>query len=377
MTTDHFASSFDLLLGSQRDRLVRLCTLLSGDHIAAEDLAQETMLEAWRQRERLVDWSGAARWLDAIARFVCLRWRRRQGRFVAHHDDDALAAAPDTAPDLDAALEHAELADLLDRALGLLPSETRAVLVHKYIDALPHSEIARRLGISEGAVAMRAQRGRQAFRQVLATDLHDHAAAYGLVAAPDPDSWQTTRIWCPWCGAATISFLVHSQELMSFRCDRCAGLPHLRQIAGAQITPELSALSSTKVILRRVLAHHHQYYRDTLGHAGVTCRQCGLPNVTFDIDNGTICGTGLTVNCPRCGSFDRANIEHLMIDHPAVLRFWREHPRMRMVPVKTIVFAGQEALHCAFESLHSSATIEVVSATATFDVLHIESRGNL
>ena len=35
---------------SERRRLVRLCATISGDRDAAEDLAQETLLEAWRKQ---------------------------------------------------------------------------------------------------------------------------------------------------------------------------------------------------------------------------------------------------------------------------------------------------------------------------------------
>ena len=57
-------------LASERVRLVRLCARLSGSNTAAEDLAQETLLEAWRSREKLSDLEGIAPWLSAIARNI-------------------------------------------------------------------------------------------------------------------------------------------------------------------------------------------------------------------------------------------------------------------------------------------------------------------
>jgi RNA polymerase sigma-70 factor (ECF subfamily) len=72
-------------LESERRRLVRLCAAMSGDREAAEDLAQETLLEAWRNRHKLRDPAGAERWLSAIARNVCLRWARRRGREASVH----------------------------------------------------------------------------------------------------------------------------------------------------------------------------------------------------------------------------------------------------------------------------------------------------
>ena len=42
-------------LSSERSRLVRLCTQLTGSSEAAEDLAQETLYEAWHHRDQLHD----------------------------------------------------------------------------------------------------------------------------------------------------------------------------------------------------------------------------------------------------------------------------------------------------------------------------------
>src|SRR3954451_22870934 len=69
-----------------RRRLVRLCERLTGDRHAAEDLAQETLLEAWRNAHKLHDPTGADHWLAAIARNVCLRWARSRGREPARLD---------------------------------------------------------------------------------------------------------------------------------------------------------------------------------------------------------------------------------------------------------------------------------------------------
>ena len=67
-------------LAAEHPRLVRLCGLLLGDADAAEDAAQETLIEAWRNVHKLRDVGGVTPWLNAIARNVCARWTRRRGR---------------------------------------------------------------------------------------------------------------------------------------------------------------------------------------------------------------------------------------------------------------------------------------------------------
>src|SRR5258708_14252170 len=94
---------FEAMLRAERPRLVRLCRRLTGSDAAAEDVAQETLLEAWRHADMLTDATGAARWLAAIARNVALRWARQQGR-------DAARLVPLEAPDATAADAEARLA---------------------------------------------------------------------------------------------------------------------------------------------------------------------------------------------------------------------------------------------------------------------------
>src|SRR5215472_8357154 len=71
-------------LAAERTRLIGLCARLSGDATVAEDLAQETLAEAWRLLAKLRQPEGLASWLNAIARNICLRWARERGRNLAH-----------------------------------------------------------------------------------------------------------------------------------------------------------------------------------------------------------------------------------------------------------------------------------------------------
>src|SRR4051795_5887126 len=93
-----------------RRRLGRLGERLTGDRHAAEDLAQETLLEAWRNAHKLHDPTGVDRWLAAIARHVCLRWGRRRGRDAALEPLEADDATAGTA-DVELELERAELVE--------------------------------------------------------------------------------------------------------------------------------------------------------------------------------------------------------------------------------------------------------------------------
>ena len=147
-----------------RHRLVKLCARLSGNSDAAEDLAQQTLLEAWLHEHNLRDPSRRDQWLNGVARNVCRRWARTRSR----ESWTILAPIEDTPgeDDVEMELERDELAELLDRALELLPVDARALLIAHYIEGLPQTEIARRLGVQPGTIAVRLHRGRFALRRV-------------------------------------------------------------------------------------------------------------------------------------------------------------------------------------------------------------------
>src|SRR5919202_6723625 len=67
-------------LERDRARVVRLCASLTGDWDAAEDLAQETLLVAWRNLHKLYAPELRFKWLSGIARNVCRAWMQRQRR---------------------------------------------------------------------------------------------------------------------------------------------------------------------------------------------------------------------------------------------------------------------------------------------------------
>jgi predicted RNA polymerase sigma factor len=62
--------SLEHMLHAEHARLVRLCAYLTGDRDAADDLAQETLIKAWRHRHKLTDPDGPSAGLNAIARNV-------------------------------------------------------------------------------------------------------------------------------------------------------------------------------------------------------------------------------------------------------------------------------------------------------------------
>jgi len=390
-------ASLDAALAEERARLVALCARLTGNADAAEDLAQETLVEAWRSLTRLRNTDGLAPWLSAIARNVCLRWRRTQGRDLAHRAllppldvaGEVGAATPtldDLAVDDDAAdltLEHDELAMLLDRALGLLPVETRTALVASYVDELPQAEVAARLGMSEGALRARLHRGKLALRQALETDLRAEALAFDVqLPATDQErqerqEWRETRIWCPFCGKGRLLLRMgEAAEDVTYRCAHGC-IPGGGVIMGrCSIEVAQRGLTSAKSLLARqaLLLGNHYGQAVTTGEAH--CVRCGTPlaaqvwtpeNAPF-MENTSY---GIYLPCSQCGADDSASLWHLALDTLAAQRFWRRHPRMRALPIQQISFDGRPALLTGFANYGGNERVEVISHRETLATLHI------
>ncbi|MGH2461366.1 MAG: RNA polymerase sigma factor, partial [Chloroflexota bacterium] len=312
----------------------------------------------------------------------CRHWLRDRkpalARLPAWESDDWSVNARDAEPadsfDLEVELERGELATLLDRAMGRLPPETRQVLVERFVEETPQAETALRLGLSEGAVAMRLRRGKLALRRILSGELREQALAYGLIPAPGND-WQTTRIWCPSCGRQKIEgrFRPEVGELL-LRCPSCSR-GHLQ--INSTLPEKLSGIKTYPRGIARVLEVIHERFRERVVDGLARCPGCqrwrplrqGRPAW---IPLGELCGEVIYIDCPGCARLDRETWQSLTWSLPAVRRFWKQHPRLRYLGEQEIDAAGHPAVTTGFASFDEAARIEVVSRRETFEVLSVD-----
>lgn len=370
------------LTDADRTRLIRFCAHLTGDPQAAEDLAHETILEALRTAGRLRDPDRRDAWIAGIARNVCLRWRQRRGMESARAESRQ-GVTGDAEPtdllsddfDMELDLERGELARLLDRALALLPPESRHLLVERYAEESTHSEMAARLGISEGAVAVRLHRGRLALRRVLLEDLSEEACAYGLRA--DGDHGLTTRVWCPFCGKRRLQARA-SGDGMDFRCPDCSVEPETH-VVYLRRPGLLSGIRSPKAIASRLLAALHEELRGALREGAGRCLTCGRPAPVRRVapDEGVDAEgarPGIYLACARCDPcprFPSVSRGAFGLTLPETRRFWRAHPRMRVLPDRLVTYEGREAVATRYESVLGAASLDVVTDRETYEVLSV------
>ncbi|SDR80989.1 RNA polymerase sigma-70 factor, sigma-E family [Nocardioides scoriae] len=149
--------------------LVRLGTLLLGDPGRAEEVVQDTWVELYRR------WDRVGGRVDDVAAYLrqavvnrCRSVGRHRGVVVRHRAEPT----PDAGPADEAVLAEVRR-DAVLAAVARLPRRQREVVVLRYYLDLSEREIARTLGISQGAVKSHASRGSAALRARLSEHLEE------------------------------------------------------------------------------------------------------------------------------------------------------------------------------------------------------------
>jgi len=157
------------------DAACNLARWLVRDEQAAEDIAQEAALRAFRHFANLRG-DDARPWLLGIVRNACMTWlaaRHRSPEVQAAPEDDHDDAAPlfDAPAGADplAHLEGDELRRAIDAALRALAPVYREVVVLRELEGLSYADIARIVAVPAGTVMSRLSRGRALLRVALAS----------------------------------------------------------------------------------------------------------------------------------------------------------------------------------------------------------------
>ena len=139
-----------------------------GDRHAAEDLAQETFVRAFRGLGSLRDESKLSTWLFQIAKNVAresLRERRRGGTRVEIDDEEVFFELHDQRPTPAGQLLDKELSGVIQKALMRLDEDKRLVFTLKVLQQRSYEEIAEITGFSVGKLKTDLHRARAEMRK--------------------------------------------------------------------------------------------------------------------------------------------------------------------------------------------------------------------
>jgi RNA polymerase sigma-70 factor, ECF subfamily len=163
----------------------------TGRHDLAEDLTQDVFVKIFRSLDTFDRRANFQTWLVSVSRNLCIDHYRsvRKERETIDRDVDPgdLAPVSATISPLNA-LEQGDRRVLLQRGLrGLAPTLRQAVLMRD-IQELSYQEIADRLGLPEGTVKSRINRGRtELARQISRIRQDDDRAVAARTTGGGPD----------------------------------------------------------------------------------------------------------------------------------------------------------------------------------------------
>jgi len=147
---------------------------VGGDEPTAQDLLQETLIEALRSAPTFRGDASLRTWVCAIARRRLARhYEAERRQAVAESGLALLGGIGLVGPLASGSGDEVERRDEIVRALGRLPAVHRQVLVMKYLDDLSVSAIADELGRSPVQIQSMLQRARDGLRRALEGDPGD------------------------------------------------------------------------------------------------------------------------------------------------------------------------------------------------------------
>lgn len=167
-------SAFELLYTAHKRRIFNLCLRMIDDWSRAEELMQDTFLQAYRKLGTFRGESAFSTWLHRIAvNVVLMHIRQNRARLnevpstaTADGEEDGWSAYENAcSPDhrLDRAVDRVTI----ERAISDLPDGYRVVFVLHDIEGYEHHEIAELLGCSVGNTKSQLHKARLKIRQHL------------------------------------------------------------------------------------------------------------------------------------------------------------------------------------------------------------------
>lgn len=157
------ASAFDELVLKYHPRLYGLVYNMTSNHEDTNDLLQDIFAKAFRSIKGFRGKSSFYTWMHSIAVNMTINFLKKRGRRFhmslddvdssIQYDKEFLEATASSTPVREADLS--ELQKRLNEAMMKLSIDHRTVVTFFDIQGLPHAEISKILGISEGTVRSR------------------------------------------------------------------------------------------------------------------------------------------------------------------------------------------------------------------------------
>jgi RNA polymerase sigma-70 factor (ECF subfamily) len=159
--------AFRTVVARHQRQVYAVAFSLLSDHHDADEIAQETFVQAYRHLASFRGDANLSTWLHRIATNLSLtllrRQRRHQSRHVTLDHPDAIRQAEELNT------EDPDRQRLLERILHELPTMQRAVVILRHLQGRSTRQVSEALGLSEGTVKTHLHRGLLSMRRKLTT----------------------------------------------------------------------------------------------------------------------------------------------------------------------------------------------------------------
>jgi RNA polymerase sigma-70 factor, ECF subfamily len=173
-------AAIEKLVCKYQGRIYNLILKICSNPDDAAELMQDTIVKVLENVDKFESRSSFYTWAFRIAVNLTLNFRKRKATVgftsldAEHTADDEQAKqglgailSDNKSPDPSQVAENKELCDLVQKGLGQLDEEYRAIIVLRDIEGMDYEQIAEVLNIELGTVKSRLSRARAALRQIL------------------------------------------------------------------------------------------------------------------------------------------------------------------------------------------------------------------
>lgn len=165
-------SAWEDLVRTYTRRVYSICYRFTGRESEAQDLTQEVFLKVFRNFRSFRSGEGSfGTWLARLTRNLLIdHYRRTKNERATASIEDQLPMLEEKAAiegRTEAALAGREASEALQKALAKLSPDLRETVILRDIEGLEYREIAQVLGVPEGTVKSRLNRGRSELARAL------------------------------------------------------------------------------------------------------------------------------------------------------------------------------------------------------------------
>ena len=176
-------AAFEQLVTAYQGNVYRSALRMCGSAAAAEDVAQEAFLAAWRNLPQFRGDSRFSTWLYKLTTHAAIDYLRREKRHEVSDIDDVTVA--DDASNPQETAERREAQSAVRRALMALSPEYREIVLLRYMQELSYEEISSLLKLPPGTVKSRLSRAKGQLRDILQRSGNIPASAAVLLSGEE------------------------------------------------------------------------------------------------------------------------------------------------------------------------------------------------